>query len=86
MDGDDVYVAPMNGKVYQVDVTNPNAARLTAVIPTGGGACDVAIAGDVMAVADGDAGLALLRREEGGGTRFCSIFLPFAWHRRTRAP
>lgn len=86
VDGDDVYVAPMNGKVYQVDVTNPNAARLTAVIPTGGGACDVAIAGDVMAVADGDAGLALLRREEGGGTRFCSIFLPFAWHRRTRAP
>ena len=66
-----------------------NAARLAATLRTGGGACDVAISGDLMAVADGDAGLALFRRDGGGGgggVRGGRVFLPLAWRRRMPGP
>ncbi len=89
VDGDRAYVAPMNGIVYEVDVSDPNAARLAATLRTGGGACDVAISGDLMAVADGDAGLALFRRDGGGGgggVRGGRVFLPLAWRRRMPGP
>lgn len=81
------YVAPMNGLVYAVDIDDPNAARLVVALRTGGSACDVAVAGDVMAVADGEAGLALFRRGEAReGMRGERVFLPFAGRRRTSRP
>ncbi len=70
----------MNGIVYEMDVSDPNAAGCRG--STGGGACDVAIARDVMAVADGDAGLALFRRGgDGDEVRGGRVFLPVAWRR-----
>jgi hypothetical protein len=56
------YLAARDAGVRIVDVTNPARPRAVGRVDTPGEAWDVEVAGNLLYVADGSAGLRILRR------------------------